>query len=160
MDYYLSTEEVLKICAYEQILTYDNIQYICQEIFSTKQILDTNDQSHDQQKSSIDISIENIQEQPNKNSLALNIDQQNTDRRSEEVNISRVTRLDLQETSLTLQSILDCYTRNISMYTHDSVLRHKIEQTIIITIFDYILHFNHRTMINEQLRKLFNGFKP
>ncbi|CAF4055424.1 unnamed protein product, partial [Rotaria sp. Silwood1] len=46
------------------------------------------------------------------------------------------------------------------MYTHDSVLRHKIEQTIIITIFDYILHFNHRTMINEQLRKLFNGFKP
>ncbi|CAF5100455.1 unnamed protein product, partial [Rotaria sp. Silwood1] len=89
MDYYLSTEEVLKICAYEQILTFDNIQYICQEIFSTKQILDTNDQSHHQQKSSIDISIENIQEQSNKNSLALNIDQQNTDRRSEEVNISR-----------------------------------------------------------------------
>ncbi|CAF5128650.1 unnamed protein product, partial [Rotaria sp. Silwood1] len=69
-DYYLSTEEVLKICAYEQILN-------------------TNDQSHHQQKTSIDISVENIQEQFNKNSLALNIDQQNTDRRSEEVNISR-----------------------------------------------------------------------
>ncbi|CAF4976636.1 unnamed protein product, partial [Rotaria sp. Silwood1] len=40
----------------------------------------------------------------------------------------------------------------MSMYTHDSVLRRKIKQTIIITIFDSIL--------NEQLRKLFNGFKP
>ncbi|CAF5047461.1 unnamed protein product [Rotaria sp. Silwood1] len=39
----------------------------------------------------------------------------------------------------------------MSMYTHDSVLRRKIKQTIIITIFDSIL--------NEQLRKLFNGFK-
>ncbi|CAF5141149.1 unnamed protein product, partial [Rotaria sp. Silwood1] len=135
-DYYLSTEEVLKICAYEQIL-------------------DINDQLHHQQKSSIDISVENTKEESNKKSLILNINEQDADRKSAGVNLSRMTRLDLRETSLTLQSIFDCYTLSMSMYTHDSVLRHKIEQTIIITIFDYILHFNHRTMINEQLRKLF-----
>ncbi|CAF3346668.1 unnamed protein product [Rotaria sp. Silwood2] len=159
-DYYLSTEEVLKICAYEQILTYDNIQYICQEIFPTKQISDINDQSHHSQKLSIDMSAENIQEQSNEKSLTLNINQHDNDRKSEGINNSSVTRLDSHETSITLQSIFDCYTRNMSMYTHDSVLRHKMEQTVIITIFDYILHFNHRTMINEQLRQLFNGFKP
>ncbi|CAF1326059.1 unnamed protein product [Rotaria sp. Silwood1] len=119
----ISNKELLKICAYEQKL-------------------DTNDQSHRQQESSIDISVGNA------------------DRKSAGVNLSRMTILDLRETSLTLQSIFDCYTLSMSMYTHNSVLRHKIEQTIIITIFDYILHFNHRTMINEQLRKLFNGFKP
>ena len=34
------------------------------------------------------------------------------------------------------------------------------EQTVILTIFDYILHFNHRTTVNEQLRQLFYRFKP
>ncbi|CAF4553692.1 unnamed protein product [Rotaria socialis] len=110
-DYYVSTEEVLKICADEQILTHDNIQQICHDIFPTIKTLDTN--------------------------------------------IS-VAGSDLQDTSSTAV----CYTRHISMYTDDSVLRNKIEQTVILTIFDYILHFNHRTTVNEQLRQLFYRFKP
>ncbi|CAF1625727.1 unnamed protein product [Rotaria magnacalcarata] len=110
-DYYVSTEEVLKICADEQILTHDNIQQICHDIFPTIKTPDAN--------------------------------------------IS-VAGSDLQGTSSTVV----CYTQHISMYTYDSVLRNKIEQTVILTIFDYILHFNHRTAVNEQLRQLFYRLKP
>ncbi len=54
----------------------------------------------------------------------------------------------------------DCYTRNMAMYAHDSILQQKMEQTIILSIFDCILHFNHRIITNEQLRQLFGTFKP
>jgi hypothetical protein len=48
----------------------------------------------------------------------------------------------------------------MAMYTHDSILQNKLEQKFIISIFDYILHFNHQTIINRQLRQLFRVFKP
>jgi hypothetical protein len=80
----------------------------------------------------------------NRNSLTQNIDQVN---RTSETNIS-------------LSSIPDCYTRNMRMYTHDPILQQKLEQTVILAIFDYILLFNHRNIINGQLQQLLSTFKP
>lgn len=46
------------------------------------------------------------------------------------------------------------------MYADDSILQKKLEQTFILAIFDYILCFNHQTIINKQLQQLFKIFKP
>jgi hypothetical protein len=67
-----------------------------------------------------------------------------------------VTRSNSNETS----AISDCYTRSIAMYIHDSVLQQKIERLVVLAIFDRILHFNHRTIINRQLRQLLGAFQP
>lgn len=91
-DFYLSTEELLKICISEHILTNENIQQIFQEI------------------SPIDLNS-------------------------------------------------DLYSQYMNLYAHDSDLQHKMEQKMILNIFDYILHFNHRNVINEHLRYLLHGFK-
>ncbi|CAF1261150.1 unnamed protein product [Adineta steineri] len=120
LDDYLSTEEVLKICAYEQIISHDDILHICQETFPIIQTSNTNEQS-----------------QPSRKSLSIN-----------------------EGTDISLWSIPDCYTRNITMYSHDPILQQKLNQTILLTIFDYILHFNHRITTNKYLRQLFNEFKP
>ncbi|CAF1561008.1 unnamed protein product [Adineta steineri] len=120
LDDYLSTEEVLKICAYEQIISHDDILHICQETFPIIPTSNTNEQS-----------------QPSRKSLSVN-----------------------EETDISLWSIPDCYTRNITMYSHDPILQQKLNQTILLTIFDYILHFNHRITTNKYLRQLFNEFKP
>ncbi len=124
-NHYLSTEEVLKICLHEQILSHDDILHICQETFPS-----------------------DIHEQHNQKSFS-----PNNNYRSE-------GRLNSEETDSTLWSIPDCYTQTMAMYTHDSVRQKKLEQIIILSIFDYILHFNHRILINEQLRQLFSIFKP
>lgn len=46
------------------------------------------------------------------------------------------------------------------LYKNDSVHRNKMEQSIVLAVFDYILHYNHRSMVNEQLRQLFHGLRP
>ena len=97
-DHYLSTEEVLKICIHEQILSYNDLLRICRETFPTTPM-------------------------PNLHS---------------------------QDSNATSPlSIFDCYTQNMS----DS-------KKVILAIFDCILHFNHQSLINGQLQKLFNVFKP
>jgi hypothetical protein len=117
-DHYLSTEEVLKVCMHEQLLSHDDLLRICRETFS----------------------ITPTSEIDSTSGL-------NTNHNSEREFDSEVSGV---------SPWLDCYTRNMSMYTDDSILQKKV----ILAIFDYILHFNHRVLITGQLQKLFNVFKP
>ena len=78
----------------------------------------------------------------------------NTDRRSEEESNPE------DSTTTFWSSAIDCYSQNISIYIHDSTLRKRLDGKVLLSIFDGILHFNHRTLINGQLEHLFNVFKP
>ena len=187
-DSYLSINEVLKICVYEQILMYEGIEHICQEIDSTFKPSETIDEFQHHDTSPTDYSLGSIQERFSEKSLVLNIDQyddNHTDINKSNLVNSKIydynrsffdhliltticlgirfileRKSNLQETSITVQSIFDCYTRCMSMYNHDSILQHQIEQRFLLIIFDYILHFNHRTIINAQLQQLLGRFKP
>lgn len=44
------------------------------------------------------------------------------------------------------------------LLTHDNI--EIKDNTTLESLFDYILHLNHQTTINEQIRQLFSGFKP
>jgi hypothetical protein len=88
-DHYLSTEEVLNICAYEQILSHGDILRICREAFPTTQISDTNDQFQNGKISSTNSSLGNMQDRRSRKSLSINIDRHENNRTSEEMNTNR-----------------------------------------------------------------------
>ncbi len=128
----------------EQYLSIEEVLKICihEHILSHDDILRICRETfptdiNDRQISSIDSSLENI----HKKSFV---------RESEE-------RLNSNETDIPLWY---CYIQNMDMYAHDSIRQKQLEQTFIIAIFDYILYFNHQTIINGQLRRLFKVFTP
>ncbi|UJR31391.1 hypothetical protein I4U23_018885 [Adineta vaga] len=136
LEHYLSIEEILKICAYEKILSQNDILRICQETFSTLQTSEHSPQSDDKQRLS-------------QKSLTTSTNTHVIDSISEDINFNSVSK-----------SISDCYKRNITAYSYDPLLQQKMKKTIVLALFDYLLHFNHRVSINGYLRQLFSAFKP
>ncbi|CAF1400158.1 unnamed protein product, partial [Didymodactylos carnosus] len=63
-------------------------------------------------------------------------------------------------TSHNTHTAFDCYNREIHKYSNDINERHKMDQNIILRIFDRILYFNHRTIINNQLKHFLGVLKP
>lgn len=46
------------------------------------------------------------------------------------------------------------------VYSNDLNLQKQFEEIFILNIFDYILWFNHQSIINKKLQQLFRIFKP
>lgn len=113
-EHYLSVDEVFRICTDVQILSSDDVQRVCAEIFSNNP---TGEEHQWRFTSTCDA---------------------------------------LLDTDLVLESILDCYNKNRSKYIDDVHL----QRSLMLTIFDFILHFNHRSAVSEQLRGLLSSFKP
>ncbi|CAF0920812.1 unnamed protein product [Adineta ricciae] len=66
----------------------------------------------------------------------------------------------LNKTSPTEWSVLDSYNQHIARYSDDAILQAKLNRTMFLAIFDYLLHLNHRVTINGYLQQLFHSFKP
>ena len=89
-DDYLSTDEVLKICAYEQILSNDDISRICREVFPTMPTLDAKDQyQQGKQIPSMNSSLSNRQDRRSRKTVSININLHNNNQASEQINTDR-----------------------------------------------------------------------
>lgn len=123
-EYYLSVEEVWKICIYEKAVSHDDALRICQEIFPNSQTTDGKEVPENGQISSTDSSSQSNQASP------------------------------------TEWSVPDCYNQHIASYSGDVIFQTKLNKTMFLAIFDYLLHLNHRVTINGYLQQLFHSFKP
>ena len=169
-DQYLAVDEVMKICAREHLLSHEDFQRLCRDAFPKAMEIGQVSSTH-QPILAIESSMTTTGDEPDRNSFVARDPQLSiagdTHRASlgRNVHAGRSTdafdryaakRLDLKGSSEAQESLADCYQQNTDKYAPDSV----IQRTVILGIFECLLHFNHRSHLNGQLKQYLRAFKP
>ena len=162
-DQYLALDEVLKICAREQLLSHEDCQRLCRDAaFLIAKETEHVPSTH-QPLRPIESGLTMIGDELDRHSFVANDIQRGSlerhvhaDRSTDDFDRSAAKRHESKGSREALESLTDCYEQNTAKYAADAA----IQRTMILGIFECLLHFNHRSHLNGQLKRYLRTFKP